>query len=181
MFITADQISSANQANLEAAKDMSTKVYSGFEKMVELNMTATKAVLTESFAHVQAVMAAKDAQQLMALQAGLLAPMAEKTVAYGRHVQAIVTDASSDFTKAFEEKTAEGQKAVAQVIDNLAKNAPAGSETVMAAMKSAISTGQSAMEAAQKAAKQVVTMTEANVAAATEQALTAAASVSTKA
>jgi hypothetical protein len=37
------------------------------------------------------------------------------------------------------------------------------------------------MEAAQKAAKQVVTMTEANVAAATEQALTAAASVSTKA
>lgn len=181
MFVTPEQIAATNQANLEAAKGATSKAYAGFEKMVELNLAATKAVMNESFAHAQAVMEAKDPQQALALQAGLLAPMAEKAAAYGRHVHTIVTEASADFSKALEGKAAEGQKAMADVIENMAKNAPAGTESAVAALKSAVSNSQSAIEAAQKAAKQVVSMAEANVAAVTEQALKATATVSKKA
>lgn len=180
MFITPEQIAAANQANLEAVKGASTKAYTGLEKMVELNMAAAKAVMNESFAHAQAVMEAKDPQQALALQAGLLAPMAEKAAAYGRHVQTIVTEATSDLAKTLESKAAEGQKAIADVMDNMTKNAPAGTESAVAAIKSAMSNSQSAIEAAQKAAKQVVSMAEANVAAVTEQALNAAATVTKK-
>lgn len=181
MLINAEQITSAAQTNLDAAQGMSAKAYTGFEKLVELNMTAAKAVMTESFAHAKALLAAKDPQQVLTLQTGLLAPMAEKSVAYGRHVQAIVTEANADFTKAVEGKAAEGQKAMSQVMDNITKNAPAGSEPAVAALKTALTSSQNAMEAAQKAAKQVVSMAEANVAAATKQVLTAAQTVSTKA
>lgn len=181
MFVTPEQITAANQANLEAIKSASSKAYTGLEKMVELNMAASKAVMNESFAHVQAVMEAKDPQQVLALQAGLLAPMAEKAAAYGRHVQTIVTDATADLTKTFEGKAAEGQKAFADAMENMTKNAPAGTETAVAAIKTAMSNSQSAIEAAQKAAKQVVSMAEANIAAVTEQALNAASTVSKKA
>ena len=66
-------------------------------------------------------------------------------------------------------------------MENMTKNAPAGTETAVAAIKTAMSNSQSAIEAAQKAAKQVVSMAEANIAAVTEQALNAASTVSKKA
>ena len=77
-------------------------------------------------------------------------PMAEKAAAYGRHVQTIVTEATADRTKTFEGKAAEGQKAFADAMENMTKNAPAGTETAVAAIKTAMSNSQSAIEAAQK-------------------------------
>lgn len=178
---TPEQFTAANQANLEAIKVASTKAYAGFEKIVELNMAASKAMMTESLAHAQALMEAKDPQAAMALQAGLLAPMAQKTVAYGRHVQAIVTESTADLTKAMESKVAEGQKAVETAMENITKNAPAGTESAVAVLKTAMASSQNAMESVQKAAKQAVSMTEASMTAATEQALKAASAVTTKA
>ena len=180
MYITADQIAAANQNNLEVAKGLATKSFAGFEKLAELNLAAAKAVLTESFAHTQALLAAKDPQQVLALQTGLVAPMAEKAVAYSRHVYGIAVEAGAEFTKAFEGKAAEGQKAFGQVMDNMTKNAPAGTESAVAVLKSALASSQNAIESAQNAAKQALAMAESNVTAVTEQALSAAAAVAKK-
>ena len=62
MFTTADQITATNKANLDTAQGLATKSFAGFEKLVELNMAAAKALMTESFSHAQAVLAAKDLQ-----------------------------------------------------------------------------------------------------------------------
>lgn len=51
----------------------------------------------------------------------------------------------------------------------------------MAVLKSALASSQSAIESAQSAAKQALAMAETNVAAVTEQALSAAAAVGKKA
>ena len=161
MYITADQIAAANQNNLEVAKGLATKSFAGF-------------------AHTQALLAAKDPQQVLALQTGLVAPMAEKAVAYSRHVYGIAVEAGAEFTKAFEGKAAEGQKAFGQVMDNMTKNAPAGTESAVAVLKSALASSQNAIESAQNAAKQALAMAESNVTAVTEQALSAAAAVAKK-
>jgi len=181
MFTTADQFTATNKANLDAAQALSTKTFAGFEKMVELNLAAAKALMTESFSHVQSVLAAKDAQQAIALQSGLLAPVAEKAAAYGRHVYGIAVETSAEYTKAFEGKAAEGQKAFGQVMENMTKNAPAGTESAVAVLKSALASSQSAIESAQSAAKQALARAESNVSAVTEQALSAAAAVGKKA
>ena len=53
-----------------------------------------------------------DAQELLALQAGLIQPLAEKTAAYSRHLYDIASGTGAEFGKAFEGDTAEAQKDV---------------------------------------------------------------------
>ena len=181
MMMTIDQITASNKTNLDTACGLSTKSFAGFEKLVELNMAAAKAIMTESFEHAHSLMAAKDVQQVLALQAGLVAPTAEKAAAYGRHVYGIAVETSAEFTKAMEGKAAEGQKAFAQVMDTVVKNAPAGTESAVAVLKSALASSQSAIESAQNTAKKALAMAESNVTAVTEHALSAAAAVGKKA
>lgn len=181
MFATADQITATNKANLETLQGLSAKSFAGVEKLVELNLAAAKAMMTESFSHAQAVLAAKDLQQVMSLQTSLVSPMAEKSVAYSRHVYGIAVEAGAEFTKAFEGKAAEAQKAFNQAVETAAKNAPAGTESAVAVVKSALASSQSAIESAQSAAKQAMAAAESNIAAVTEKALSAAAAVGKKA
>lgn len=181
MNMTLDQMTATTKTNMDALSGLSTKSFAGFEKMVELNMAAAKAIMTESFEFAQTMLAAKDVQQVMALQTGLVGPMAEKAAAYGRHVYGIAIETSAEFTKAMEGKAAENQKAFTQAMDSLTKNAPAGTESAVAVLKSALASSQSAIESAQSTAKKALAMAESNVTAVTEQALSAAAAVSKKA
>jgi len=159
---TAEQLIATNKANLQALQALTTQAFAGIEKLVELNLAASKATLGDSFSHAQAVLGAKDAQELLALQSAVFKPFAEKSAAYVQHVQTIVTGSSAEFTKAVEAKTAEAQKAFSGVVENLAKNAPAGSETALAAFKSALTAGQNAVESAQTSAKKAVETAQSN-------------------
>ncbi|PIY29459.1 MAG: Phasin (PHA-granule associated protein) [Comamonadaceae bacterium CG_4_9_14_3_um_filter_60_33] len=180
MYNIADQITAANKTNLDTTMALATKTLAGFEKLVELNMAAAKALTTEAIEHAKSLLSAKDLQQAVALQTSLIAPMAEKSVSYGRHAYGIAVETGAQYTKAAEVKAAEAQKAFSQVIENVAKNAPAGSESAVAVLKSAVASSQNAIESAQSSAKQALLMAESNMAVVTEQALNAAATVSKK-
>lgn len=170
MTYSAEQFSATNKANLQALEGFTTQAFAGVEKLVELNMAAAKAAMGESFSHVQAVLGAKDAQELLALQSGLVKPLAEKSAAYAQHVQTIVTGSGAEFTKAVEAKTAEAQKAFGGVLENLTKNAPAGSESAVAAFKNALTAGQNAVESAHASTKKALEAAQSNFATAATQA-----------
>lgn len=170
MTNAAEQFIATNKANLQSLTDLTTQAFAGVEKLVELNMAASKAALSESFTHVQTVMAIKDPKELLALQSGLLKPIADKTAAYAQHLQTIVTDSGAEFTKAVETKTAEAKKAFGDALENLAKNAPAGSETIVTAFKDALSSGQNALESVQTQTKKAVETAQSNFKAAATQA-----------
>ncbi len=161
-MLTAEQIMASHKANIETLFGLTHKAFEGVEKLVELNVQATKAALAETANHTQAVMGVKDAQELLALQAGLVQPLAEKTAAYSRHLYDIASAAGADIGKTFEAQSAEAQKKVLGLVDNAAKNAPAGSETAVAVMKSAVAAANNAFESMQKAVKQASDMAEAN-------------------
>jgi len=65
-------------------------------------------------------------------------------------------------------------------VDNMAKNAPAGSESAVAAFKTAVSAGNNALETVQKAVKQAADMTQAQVRTMSEQVAGAAKSATKK-
>jgi phasin family protein len=161
-MLTAEQVVAAQKANLETLFGLTQKAFEGVEKLVELNIQASKAALNESAAHSQAVLSVKDAQELLALQAGLMQPLAEKTAAYSRHLYDIASGTGAEFAKAAEAQASDAQAKFMAVVDNAAKNAPAGSETAVAAMKSAVNAASTAMESVQKAVKQATEMAEAN-------------------
>ncbi len=161
-MLTVEQVMASHKANIETLLGLSSKAFESVEKIVELNLTASKAALAETGDHAKAILSVKDAQELLALQSGLLQPLAEKTAAYSRHLYDIATGAGAEFSKAFEGQAADAQKKFVDMVDSAAKNAPAGSESAVAMMKSAVSSANNAMESVQKAVKQATEVAEAN-------------------
>lgn len=170
---TIEQFSATNKANLQALAGFTTQAFAGVEKLVELNLAATKSAVAESMNHVKAILGAKDAQEVMALQSAMVKPLTDKSAAYAEQVKSIVTDSSAELTKTVEAKTAEAQKAFGNLVENLAKSAPAGSESAVAAFKNALTSGQDAIKSAQTHAKKAVETAQSNFAAATTQAVDA--------
>lgn len=117
------------------------------DKLVELNLELAKAALSEAAQTTRAVLSVKDAQELLALQAHLLQPDAEKAAAYSRHVYDIASKA--------EESAAEAQKKFMQVADTTFRNAPAGTENTVALVKRAFAAANKAYETVHEASKQL--------------------------
>lgn len=178
MALTADQLIAAQRAQLETLFGLTHKAFEGIEKLIELNVSASRAALSEAADASQAMLNIKDAQDLLALQARLFQPLAEKTAAYSRHLYDIAQGTGAEFTRAFENKSVEAQQAFAGLVDSAAKNAPAGSETAVAVMKSAVAAANNAFETVQKVVKQATDVAEANFQAVQTTATNAAKSAS---
>jgi len=161
-MLTAEQIVAAQKANLETLFELTGKAFEGVEKLVELNLQVAKASIGEAQQTATASLGAKDAQELLALQAGLLQPAAEKAAAYGRHLYDIAATTNAEVSKIAEAQVASAQANFATVIDGAVKNAPAGTESAAALVKSAIAAASNAMESVQKATKQAAEVAEQN-------------------
>lgn len=179
-MMTPETVLASNKAAAQTFFGLTASAFEGMEKLVELNVTASKAALTEAAEYTQSLLAVKDVQELYALQTGALQPAAEKAAAYGRHVYEIASSTGAAFGRAFEAKSAEAQNAFTSYVDSVAKNAPAGSETVMAVVKSAVAASNNAYESVQKAVKQATEMAEANFNAVTSSATSTAKAASKK-
>lgn len=172
-MLNAEQVIANNKANLNNLFSLTHQAFAGVEKLVELNLTAARAAMSESADHAKSVLSVKDAQELLALQAGLLQPLAEKSAAYSRHIYDIASSTSADLSKSIEVKATEGHQAVMGYIDAALKNAPAGSEQAVAFFKQAVTAGNNAVESVQKAVKQAADLAETNLQAVTDTAVKA--------
>jgi phasin family protein len=181
MSFTPDQLMAAQKANVETLFGLTHKAFEGVEKLIELNMQVAKTAMTEAAEATKAAMSVKDAQELLALQASLLQPSAEKAAAYSRHLYDIMAGTGAEFTKTAEAQMADSQKKVLAMVDTAVKNAPAGTESAVALVKSAVAAANNAYETAHKAAKQAAEVAEANFAAVTATAVSATKTAAPKA
>jgi hypothetical protein len=79
----------------------------------------------------------------------------------------VATQTQAEVKKLAEGQGAEMNKTVVSLMDKLNKNAPAGSEVAVTAVKSAMAAANSAYDSFTKVVKQATDMAEANVTAAT--------------
>ncbi len=159
---TAEQMMAAHKASLDTLFGLTTKAFEGFEKLMELNVQVAKTSMAEMAETTQAALSVKDGQELLALQAGLMQPAAEKAAAYSRHVYDIMAGTQAEVAKVAEGKLSDGQKSMMLMVDSAAKNAPVGSENAVAMMKTAVAAANSAYESINKATKQATEVAEAN-------------------
>lgn len=173
MFNVSEQFSAATKANFEAQLAMlntlTTKAFEGVEKIIELNVNAARASLEESTATAQQLLSAKDPQEFFSLSAAQAQPNTEKAIAYGRHLAGIASSTQAEFTKAAEAQIADASRKVNALVDEVSKNAPAGSENAIAILKSVIGNAGAGYEQLTKSTKQAVEAIEANLATATTQ------------
>lgn len=172
--LTPEQFIATQKANLETLFGLTSKAFEGVEKLAELNLQALRSNLAESQAFAQRALSAKDAQELLALQASYAQPMAEKLLSYGRHVYEITAGAQAEFARVAETHYDDQNRKMQSLVDNVAKNAPAGSETAVAVMKSAINAANTTYETVQKVTKQAIELAESNINVATAAASKAA-------
>jgi phasin family protein len=173
MFSVPEQFSNATKSNLEAQfamfSSLTNKAFEGIEKIVALNLTAGRAALEESTASAKQLLSAKDPQEFFALTTAQAQPKAEKAIAYGRELAAIAAGTQAEFSKAAETQIAETNRKVISLVEEVSKNAPAGSENAVAMLKSAIGNASAGYEQFSKTSKQAVETIEANVTSAVNQ------------
>jgi phasin family protein len=161
-MLTPEQFAAANKANLDALVELTRKSFEGVEKLVELNLQAVRAAMGDSVEQSRALLAARDAQQLAAVQAGLVQPAAQKATAYGRQVYDIATSTQSEMSKLVESQMAVAQEKILALVDAAVKNAPAGGEESLAMIKQAVIAANGALVTVQQAAKQALSVAESN-------------------
>lgn len=167
MFSTPAPILAMSQANLAAAINIANIALGGAERLAQLNLQVARTVLEESAKSAQALASATSIQELMALQSTLAEPNVEKAVHYSRHIYQVASDTQAALSKVVEERVSDINNTLVDELEKMAKTAPAGSEAMVSMLKSGVAAANNAYDTLSKAAKQVVEVTEANVANAT--------------
>lgn len=179
-----EQFSAATRTTLESQLALLTaltgKAFESVEKVIELNMTVAKAALEESTSNARQLLAAKDPQEFIALSTSQVQPNAEKATAYGREVMTIVSGLQAEVTKAAESQMGEHSRKFASLVDEVSKSAPAGSENVVAFMRTAIANANAGYEQLSKSTKQAVETMGANINTAAAQVSQAASKASAR-
>ncbi|HJV82257.1 phasin family protein [Noviherbaspirillum sp.] len=167
MFTIPEQFSAASKANLEAQlallTNLTNKTFEGVEKMLDLNLNVARASLEESSAAAKQFLSAKDPQEWIAVAAAQAQPNAEKALSYGRHLATIASGVQAEFNKATEAQIAETSRKMLELVEEVTKNAPAGTENAVALLKSAIGNANAGYEQLSKSTKQAVEVLESNL------------------
>lgn len=174
------QISGLAKSQLEAAQQVLIAGLNGAERLAALNLQNSRAAAESAVGAVKSLIGAKDPQELASLQASLAQPALEQAVSYGRGAYEIATQTQSVVAKIAEGQLADLTKLVTQAVEKSLESAPAGSEPAVSALKSVMAGAHTAIDALNKAAKDVAQMTEANVAAATDATIKAVSAATPK-
>jgi phasin family protein len=170
MYVTPEQIQAAGKANIEALLAVANAQFAAFEKLAGIQANAVKGAFEDSIANARALLGAKDVQEFVSLQNSFAQPALEKAIAYSKSVYEVATSANAELSKVAERRVAEWNETFVTLLDKVSKNAPAGSDVAVAAVKSMLAAANSAYDNFTKVAKQATEIAEANVAAATETA-----------
>lgn len=173
MFSIPEQFSAASKAHynaqLAALNALTSKAFEGVEKFVDLNLSVAKSSFEESNVAAKQFLSAKDAQEWLSLSAAHVQPSAEKALAYGRQLVDIASGVQSEITKTAETQIAENSRKLLELVEEMAKTAPAGSENAVAFLKSLIGNINLGYEQLSKTGKQAVEAIETNLNAAVNQ------------
>jgi phasin family protein len=172
MFAFPDQRVALQRQSLESAQAIAMASFAGFEKLAQLNVQAAKASVEECVQRSMSLLETRDVMALAETFTESAQPSGDKFTAYARHVYEIASETGAEISKVVEKQFSEGNRQLTASIEALAKNSPVGSEGVVTLVKSAVTAANATWDQVNKASRQVVEMTEANVANATNAART---------
>ena len=165
MVQVTEQVAAFNKSQLDALLRMAELAADNMEKLADVQFKAAKSAYADSVKTLKQLAAIKDVNELASVTTGMAQPTWDKTAVYTKSLYEVVSSAQSEFASMLEEQVAEFNKNMVVTLDAAMKSAPAGSESAVAAVKSAIHSTNTVYETMVKAAKQMATVAEANMAA----------------
>jgi phasin family protein len=167
IYQAPEHIAAANKVAVDSLLNVANTALASAERFSALNIHALRGAIENSVGATKSLLSANSPQQVAALQAALVQPNIANAVSYSRSLFEIGTQTQEVLSKLVQAQIGEFQAQVSALVDEAAKRAPAGSAVVVAAVKSAIASANSAIDTLNKTAKQVADLTESNVNAAT--------------
>jgi phasin family protein len=159
-----EQVTALGKSQLENALKLAEVSVQGMDKFAALQLNAFKSAFADGMKTTKQLASVKDPSELSTLATTVSQPVWEKAQAYARSVYEVAAATQAEVSALVEEQVSELNKSVVAALDTVLKNAPAGSEAAVTAVKSAVQSANAAYESVLKATKQVTAITESNVA-----------------
>ena len=167
-FFDSEKLQAAHKANLDLLEQVNSKLLKGFEQLSHLQIAAIRSASEEQFASARKLLDVRDPQAFTAFISSIAHPAqnAERLMEFNRKVYDLLSSTQADIAKLGERQVAQNTQQVQELVEEIAKNAPAGSESAVAVLKSAVETAGNVYESAQKTAKQAAEIAEQGITAA---------------
>lgn len=175
-----NQLAAQQKSNIDALLSVSTAAFGNAERLLNLNINATRNVLEESAAQAKAAVSGSEGIQAL-LQTNQSQQAFAKLTSYLEDVRQIVTQAQQEMTEILEAQRSEASDNLVEAMEEFAKSGPAGSAFAASTLKSMFAISNSAYDKLNDTAKQVAQIGEAQIAAATAKSLGAPSSRARKA
>lgn len=175
MYNATEQFAELNKANVAQATKIAALALENAEKLMKLNLNATKIALAQGVEGASAAATIKDVQDLFALRSKYAETGVQTAMGYSKSLYEMATEAQAQYAALGEEAWSAYTKGFASWVEKASKAAPAGSDVGFNALKSTVAATTAAFDQFQKATKQVVSFADASVRAAAANASKAAA------
>lgn len=170
MLQITEQLAALTRSQLEASLKLAELAGDNLEKLADVHFSSAKSVYEDSVNALRQVASMREVGEVAAFTAGAAQPVWDKTTAYARSVYEIAAAAQAQFASFVEQRVTDFNKDMVLTLDAFVRSAPAGSEGAMTGIKSAIHSANTVYETMVKAARQMASLTEANLAAVAAQA-----------
>jgi len=158
-----DQFSAANEAAINQFAYFAQLSLANAERFAELSLGAARESVEQAAAHAQSLAGAKDVHEVIALNSAAVEPVMKRAYALSRTAYETAAETNSEVKRIFEKQTAEFNKATVAAIEEAFKYAPAGSETMVENVKTAMAAAQSAYDNIASINKQIYDTVEKTV------------------
>ena len=159
-----DQFTAANEAAIEQFSKFAKMSLANVEKFAELGLGAARESVVQATKHAQALAGAKDVNEVFAINSAALEPALKRAYGLSRTAFEAANETNDEIKRVFGKQNAELQAAALATLEEAFKHAPAGSETMVANVKSAIAAAQSAYDNLAAINKQIYDTVEKTVA-----------------
>jgi len=173
MYNVPEQFTATAKSGTDSLLNIANAAFTSLERLSALNMSVAKAAALEGTDTWKTLLTVKESQGLTGLSS-IAQPSFEKAVTYSRGTYEIFSETGAAVFKELERHFSEFQKSVSATLDQAIKNAPPGTESAAAALKSAFAAASSTYESMANAAKQATESAHASIAAAGDANLKAA-------
>lgn len=138
-----DQFTAANEAAINQFTYFAQLSLANVERFTELALGASRESVEQAAAHAQSLAGAKDVHEVIALNSAAVEPALKRAYTYSRTAYETAAETNNEVKRVFEKQTAEFNRAAVAALEEAFKYAPAGSETVVDNVKTAMAAIQS--------------------------------------
>ena len=148
--------------------EFSSMAFEKYEKLNDLNIKHSKSSMSDVNETMASMLEVKDPKELMEFAQSAAGPVPAKFTAYWKELYKINSDFLKSGSQYVETESDEFNKVISDQVEEMSKNAPAGTEGVVAMTKSSLAASSSTYESMTKAAKQVFEIVDNNIEAASK-------------